>query len=181
MNRALMGEVDTDLGPAATNLVEATTSKLLPLLQVDHRASTANSPTAKPRRWLVWLVAALAVAGWLTSYRWMDALSDQPSKNATKDSVPRIAKVVSLGRLEPQGEVIAVAAPSGSSDARVQSLLVEVGDLVETGQILAVLDNSESLRTQATVAQAQLEQAHSASSAISRCCIDDVCSATGES
>ncbi len=162
MNRVFTGvdtDVDTDFGPATTNLAEATASEDLPLLQVDRSVSTRNSSVVKPFRWIVFLVAVLAAAGWLASRRWTEDLSDKASKNASNPITTRVAKVVSLGRLEPKGEVIAVAAPSGSSDARVQSLLVEVGDLVETGQVLAVLDNNESLRTEEVVAQAQLEQA----------------------
>jgi HlyD family secretion protein len=58
--------------------------------------------------------------------------------------------VTALGRLEPQGEVIKIAA--STSGSRVAQLLVKQGDLVKKGQVIAVLDSLDRL-------QAELEQA----------------------
>ncbi len=104
MNRVFTGvdtDVDTDFGPATTNLAEATASEDLPLLQVDRSVSTRNSSVVKPFRF-VFLVAVLAAAGWLASRRWTEDLSDKASKNASNPITTRVAKVVSLGRLEPK-------------------------------------------------------------------------------
>ena len=64
--------------------------------------------------------------------------------------------VVSLGRIIPRGDVISVATPSGAGDARIAELRVSVGDVVEAGQILAVLDNLPQLESAVASAQAAL-------------------------
>jgi len=58
--------------------------------------------------------------------------------------------VVALGRLEPKGEVIKIAA--SSSGSRIAQLQVKQGDTVKKGQIIAILDSRDRL-------QAELEQA----------------------
>jgi HlyD family secretion protein len=65
---------------------------------------------------------------------------------------PIVAKsVTALGRLEPQGEVIKIAA--STSGSRVAQLLVKQGDLVKKGQVIAVLDSRD--RLQAELAQTE--------------------------
>jgi HlyD family secretion protein len=60
----------------------------------------------------------------------------------------------SLGRLEPQGEVTKVAAPSqGEIGSIVTELLVAPGDRVQRGQVLAVLDSRD--RALASLSEAQ--------------------------
>jgi HlyD family secretion protein len=64
------------------------------------------------------------------------ALSDVP--------VQPLKAVTSLGRLEPQGEVIHLAA--STSGSRIGELLVKVGDRVQQGQIIAILDTRDRLK-----------------------------------
>ncbi|MFM7423848.1 MAG: ABC exporter membrane fusion protein [Elainella sp.] len=73
--------------------------------------------------------------------------------------------VTALGRLEPQGEVINIAAPMYPEGARIAELRVEATDQVRSGQIIAVLDRRDRLQAaldqaqrQVAVAQAQLAQ-----------------------
>ena len=54
--------------------------------------------------------------------------------------------VIGLGRLEPKGELTTIATPSGAGDSRLSRILVEEGERVEAGQLLAVLDNEERLK-----------------------------------
>lgn len=54
--------------------------------------------------------------------------------------------VVALGRLQPKGKTITLAAPFGASDARIASLLVDEGDHVTIGQTVAELDSLPSLQ-----------------------------------
>ena len=68
-------------------------------------------------------------------------------------SVPEIKTVTALGRLEPSGEVIQVSASSSSQADRVEELLVQEGDDVVKGQIIAILDSQD--RAAATLKQAQ--------------------------
>jgi HlyD family secretion protein len=64
--------------------------------------------------------------------------------------------VVALGRIIPRGDVVSVATPSGAGDARIAELLVAIGDEVERGDILAVLDNLPQLQSAVASAQAAL-------------------------
>ncbi len=73
--------------------------------------------------------------------------------------------VAALGRLEPQGEVIRLSAPDSQAGVRVAKLLVNKGDRVRRGQIVAILDSYntrlaalERARKQVLVAQASLNQ-----------------------
>jgi HlyD family secretion protein len=50
------------------------------------------------------------------------------------------ARVSALGRLAPEGEVIALAPGSAADGGRVDRLLVDVGDRLGAGQLVAILD-----------------------------------------
>jgi len=73
--------------------------------------------------------------------------------------------VVALGRLLPEGDIITLAPPFGAGDARVASILVEEGQMVSAGELVATLDNEDQLtsalasaRVAVDVRQAALEQ-----------------------
>jgi HlyD family secretion protein len=129
----------------------------LPLQTVD-RSYTPRGTKHQSSGWPWWSAVVIAIAAWLGRDQLNEWLPANSPTFKTDNAKPIIEKVLSLGRLEPDGEVIDVAGPSGSSDARVQSLTVDVGDHVVAGQVLAVLDNHELLQAQQSVAQAQVEQ-----------------------
>jgi HlyD family secretion protein len=86
----------------------------------------------------------------------------QQSQNAAVQqaqmAVPPVTKTITaLGRLQPQGEVIKLSAPTSTNGNRVDRLLVKEGDLVKTGQIVAILDSHD--RLQAAIAEAQQQVA----------------------
>ncbi|MEM7311979.1 MAG: HlyD family efflux transporter periplasmic adaptor subunit, partial [Planctomycetota bacterium] len=84
------------------------------------------------------------------------------SRDLVQPNVPAEAtSVFALGVLEPEGEVISVAAPSGAVDARIEKLFVKVGEQVRAGQTLAQLDNHDRLQAALKVAVAQVAQAES--------------------
>jgi HlyD family secretion protein len=73
--------------------------------------------------------------------------------------------VVALGRLRPDGGVLALALPSGAGDARIARLLVSEGQQVEAGETVAELDNmaillaaKDSMEFSLAVQQVSLEQ-----------------------
>jgi HlyD family secretion protein len=68
-------------------------------------------------------------------------------------AAPVIQSVTALGRLEPNGEIISVSAPSSSDGSRIEELRVNEGDRVTKGQIIAVLNSQK--RLQAALSQAQ--------------------------
>jgi HlyD family secretion protein len=79
---------------------------------------------------------------------------------ADAQSVPLMPTLPSgigaLGRLEPKSEVLKVNAPSTMEPAVVEKLLVEVGDQVSAGQILAVLDSNKRELADVETARASL-------------------------
>ena len=112
-------------------------------------AKSGNTPVSKStgqRMSVIIGIGAIAVIG-LIGYGFTQAKTPEPVPVAK----PIVAKsVTALGRLEPQGEVIKLAA--STSGSRVAQLLVKQGDLVKKGQVIAVLDSRDRL-------QAELEQA----------------------
>lgn len=70
-------------------------------------------------------------------------------------------EIIARGHIEPQGRVIAVNGPpeSGSTVALVSKLLVEQGNKVEAGQVVAILNGFDVSKTEYEVAQANLNLA----------------------
>lgn len=96
---------------------------------------------------------------WMTSYR-----SAQRSSIVVA-AAPTVKTVSALGRLEPEGEVIQVFAPTSVEGARVERLQVTHGQRIRKGEVIAVLDTYErrlaalqEAQEQVRVAQAQLNQ-----------------------
>lgn len=76
------------------------------------------------------------------------------SRPAVANSKPIIPTVNALGKLEPKGEVVKVtASSSGANVSKVAKLLVEEGDQVEEGQLIAILESRD--RLQASLAEAK--------------------------
>ena len=69
------------------------------------------------------------------------------NKNLTTDSIPKIKAVAALGQLSPSGEIRQLAAPISQfgSSPRLTELLVNEGDFVKKGTILATFENREKL------------------------------------
>ncbi|HEY9653043.1 MAG TPA: ABC exporter membrane fusion protein [Coleofasciculaceae cyanobacterium] len=98
----------------------------------------------------------------------IERVSERPTEPILAPSEPPVTQgVTALGRIEPQGEVRKLSAPSSSSfqGARVEQLLVSQGDLVRTNQVIAVMDNRDRLQAalerakkQVSVSQANLEK-----------------------
>ncbi|MBD2385155.1 ABC exporter membrane fusion protein [Cylindrospermum sp. FACHB-282] len=112
------------------------------------------------------VIAATAVTGAIAVY----GISQfgQVSKTASSDIVetkPIAPKVTGLGRLEPETEIISLSAPLALNGDRISQILVQEGDRVEAGQVIAILDSRERLQNaviqsekQLRVAQAKLVQ-----------------------
>lgn len=135
----------------------------LPLKAVDR---TSNPPIRKrvsqSRNWFVWFGIALvfiAFAGWFFRNPLFQLFRNTKASETTVEIVEQNRVIFALGRIEPQGEVISVAGPSGSSDTRIESLCVAIGDQVDKGALLATLDNHDRLQAAVNVAAASLEQA----------------------
>ena len=88
-----------------------------------------------------------------------------PSPSLTSSAnTSTIKAFTALGRLEPQGEVIKLSAPSSvqGQGARVAQLLVKEEEQVKAGQVVAILDNREHNQAALIEAnkQVQVDQAN---------------------
>jgi len=61
--------------------------------------------------------------------------------SAERVAAMAMGDVVALGRLQPARGIVSVALPQGAGDARIEQILVDEGDIVAEGAVLAVLDS----------------------------------------
>jgi HlyD family secretion protein len=110
-------------------------------------------------------IAATAITGGIVVY----GISQfgQVGRTASSEipTTPTVQKVTALGRLQPEAEVIKLSAPLALDGDRIAQILVQEGDRVTSGQVLAILDSRDRLQTavlqaekQVQVAQARLTQ-----------------------
>jgi HlyD family secretion protein len=114
-------------------------------------------------RWVIGLiVAATAISASLAFYGvsrfWQAGKSDSPQPSET---IPKVMKVTALGRLEPVGEVISLSAPVSLDGDRIAQLLVQQGDRVQKGQVIAILDSRDRLQSALEQAKEQVRVAQS--------------------
>ena len=108
------------------------------------------------------LIIGLALlAGGVTTYR---LTQTNTSESEVLQTIPEITTVTALGRLEPSGEIIQISVSSGAEGNRIDELLVNEGDQIERGQVIAILDSRDrydaalnQAREQVRVAQANLD------------------------
>ncbi len=109
------------------------------------------------RRAILLAAAATALSGAAAYYSLLQtAAPGQPVVVPVRTAVTTIA---ALGRLEPAGEIVRLAAPTATEGTRLESLLIKVGDRVRAGQVVAVLDRRERLVAALGLAQVQVRQA----------------------
>ena len=114
-------------------------------------SSFLKLPKIKPRRTVILGVgASLLVGGVLLSQVIPNhVLQSKQTEKEQQQVLPKIQTVTALGRLEPEGEVIKIAASSsgqGGQGNKIDKLLVKEGEEVKARQVIAVLDNSDKLK-----------------------------------
>ena len=87
-----------------------------------------------------------------------------PDPPSSPGSEPRSlpARISALGRVAPEGEVVLIAPPiqtGALAGARVEQLLVDVGDETEAGQVVAILDTNRIRAAAVAEAKAKVEVA----------------------
>ncbi|NQT41020.1 MAG: hypothetical protein HQ581_26245, partial [Planctomycetes bacterium] len=109
------------------------------------------------------LVVAIGTAGWIAHSRgvslpWIDGAStgdasssDTASDNSDRSAEKQTLEVRALGRLEPAGGILQIAALPGDCLASVE---VGEGDVVEAGAVLAKLKSGPLRKLQLRAAEA---------------------------
>ncbi|AFZ59838.1 biotin/lipoyl-binding protein [Anabaena cylindrica FACHB-243] len=107
----------------------------------------------------VWLKVAVALPVAIAAGFLATAKIEQLRKLTSSVSVaPTIKSISAVGRLEPRGEVIRIAAPNSGLSARVQQLLVREGQRVQQGQVIAILDSRDTNMAAVEEAKAKLQE-----------------------
>ncbi|MFN6563141.1 MAG: HlyD family efflux transporter periplasmic adaptor subunit [Nostoc sp. ChiSLP01] len=121
-----------------------------PNLQVEESRSSQNIFRLPV---LLAIIASLVTFG-ISIYMVQKSQSTLNKKEETPAATQIIVKTVTaLGRIAPKGEVIKLSAPSSNQGNRVEKLLVNEGDRVRFGQVVAIMDSRD--RLQATLREAQ--------------------------
>jgi HlyD family secretion protein len=112
-----------------------------------------------------WPLALGAIAALMAGGVGYVAIANRPPQPVRAEPPTPVNKVSALGRLEPEGEVIQVFAPTALEGVRVEALSVSHGQQIRKGDVIAVLDTytrrAAALReaqAQVAVAQTQLQQ-----------------------
>ncbi|MEM1311171.1 MAG: biotin/lipoyl-binding protein, partial [Cyanobacteria bacterium P01_H01_bin.153] len=123
-----------------------------------------EASSARPMR--RWVIAGVAFAGVVGIGVWQVNQMRQARLQAAAQQAAaqvEITTVTALGRLEPQGEIIQLTAPTSTQESRIDQLLVQAGDRVQAGDVMAILDNRDRLQAalqraeeRVRVAEAQL-------------------------
>jgi HlyD family secretion protein len=92
------------------------------------------------------IIASLLALGtsFYTIKRFEYSLNQKPQA-PTSNKLLEVKTVTALARLEPKGEVIKLSAPVSGEGSRIEQLLVQEGQKVKTGQIIAILDSRDRL------------------------------------
>lgn len=165
--------------PRSPLLIESTTAleqrsdvhgqALLPMASSEaiqpHRSSKLLNP------WVAGIVAA-AVLGAGVSYYAFSQASPTPTPTVTPSIAP-VTAVTALGRIEPQGDIIKLSV-ANAQDNRVEQLLVQEGDHVSAGQVIAILQGVDKKKAalieaeqNVMIARARLAQVQSGEAKIS--------------
>lgn len=120
-----------------------------------------EEPRAKAKgRWRITLVIAGAIALGAVGLNRLQEFQNQAAQPTPVTSSPPLPQAVTaLGRLEPQGEVIKLSAPSTAQGARINQLMVKEGQRIRAGDVIAVLDNQDRLQAALERAKGELSVA----------------------
>ncbi len=107
------------------------------------------------RRWLAG-AAVLLLSGVAVWGVWRLQSTPQRDAPVSASLATGMRTVTALGRLEPEGETVNLTAPTAVQESRVAQLLVQEGDRVKAGQVIAILDGRDRLRATLKRAEEQV-------------------------
>lgn len=120
-------------------------------------AANQSQPWQKSTFWM--LIGALLLVGGISFAVVRNVLqARQAAEEQAALPPPKQVQVAALGRLEPKGRVVDVAAPEAG---RMGRILVKEGDQVQQGQVLAYLDTYDVRKAERDYAASQLQEARS--------------------
>ncbi len=129
--------------------------------QITENPTKPSKPLIKKTPVLIGLALLIAGMGIYT----LRQFSTSEPEAVPVTVMSEIKTVTALGRLEPSGETITVSVSSSAEGNQIEELLVDEGDEIAKGQVIAVLDSRDRLeaalhqaREQVGVAQANLAQ-----------------------
>ena len=147
---------------AANNSTEAASflRNLAAQLRVNYATANGSESSKPPHQLVVLAIAtAFSVSG-VTAFLLRQFQQSQSIVSQTTENImPEIKTVTALGRLEPRGEVIQLSAPSSAEGNRIEQLLVQEGNWVKAGQVIAILDSRARLQAALEEAQEQVRVA----------------------
>jgi HlyD family secretion protein len=114
----------------------------------------ARSIAERFRRINPWVVCAIVGAGLSGGLGYYAFAQGQTGRSlpVTAPALAPASAVMALGRIEPKGEIIQLSV-ANAQESRVNQLLVEEGDWVQAGQVIAILQGLD--KQQAAVKQAE--------------------------
>src|SRR5689334_13945239 len=126
--------------------------------------SASPGKPRRGRRGVVMAFALIAGVAGLALYTAMAPHTAPDGSSATADTVaeasPQSNLVTALGRLQPKDGVIRVAGPAQTSVV-IAKLLVDKGDQVQAGQVIATLDSLATAKADLERVQAEYANAKS--------------------
>lgn len=116
-----------------------------------------TSRLANPRS--IWLLMGAGLVTIGASFYGISQFSVGNNSPAPTPTIAPVNKISALGRLEPESEILKLAAPALLESDRIAQVLVKEGDTVRAGQVIAVLDAKDRLEDEVQQAQAQVKTA----------------------
>jgi HlyD family secretion protein len=110
----------------------------------------------RANRKLIGLIAVATLISGGIAYYGISQFGQRKTPQPTT-TVPTVKKVTALGRIEPEGEVIRLSAPLALDGDRLSQILVQEGDSVQVGQVVAILDSRNRLQDALQQAQEQVK------------------------
>ncbi len=107
-------------------------------------------------RWMIALIVGATCITGVTVYYGFSQIG-QTQKEPEQTAIPQVKQVTALGRLQPVGEVIKVSVGATLSNDRVAKLMVNRGDKVLAGDVIAVMNARSRLQNTLNEAQEQVK------------------------
>lgn len=112
------------------------------------------------QRLILLVIAATVITGGIAFYGISQSgFVGQTASSEFEEPAPIAPKISALGRLEPETEVISLSAPLELDGDRIAQILVQEGDRVKSGQVVAILDSRTRLQTAVLQAEQQVRVA----------------------